>query len=160
MNRSGPRAGAIDVPGDVLAALRSITEDGAESFARIHVEASLTVDPVLLELARIRIAMLMQDDRESTRRNAVARDAGLTEAKVAELVRWERSPMFDELERACLSFVEQFVLDVSAITAEQVDAMLAHLDPESCFGLVSALYVLDQDQRLRLMFDSLEADDG
>ena len=152
------RSGAIDVPADALAALRSITSEGADWFERSHHEAALAVEPVLLELARLRIATLFRDTGEMARRNAVARAAGLTDDKVAELVRWHRSPLFDEPERACLAFVEQFVIDVSAITAEQVGAVLAHLDPDACFGFVCAVYLLDQDQRLRLMFETLGDD--
>jgi alkylhydroperoxidase family enzyme len=104
-------------------------------------------DPVLLELARIRIATLLQFPAEAARRSARARDAGLTEAKLADLPSWPTSPRFTARERACLSFTEQFVMDANGVTDAQVAAVTEHLGAAGCYAFVEAVSVLETFQR-------------
>ena len=113
----------------------------------LHAESWKAVDPGLLEVCRLRIAMLQGDTAELARR---APHANVDEAKIAELASWPDSPRFTEAERACLAFTEQFVADVSSLTRADVDAVLAHLDPEAAYGFVTALLALDEHQRLSL----------
>jgi alkylhydroperoxidase family enzyme len=104
-------------------------------------------DPVLLELSRLRIATLLGSTAELARRTARATDAGLTEAKVAELPAWPTSPLFSARERACLSLTEQFVIDANGVTDEQVADVTAHLGVASCYAFVEAVSVLETFQR-------------
>jgi alkylhydroperoxidase family enzyme len=104
-------------------------------------------DPVLLELARIRIATLLQYPAEAARRNARARDAGLAEAKVADLAAWPTSPRFTARERACLSLTEQFVMDANGVTDTQVADVTEHLGAAGCYAFVEAVSVLETFQR-------------
>ncbi|NGP43381.1 carboxymuconolactone decarboxylase family protein, partial [Acinetobacter sp. GC2] len=113
-------------------------------------EAFAALDPVLLELCRLRIATLLGDTEEQARRAPAALEAGLTEAKVAELPSWPDSPLFDERERACLAFTEMFVGDVSGITDADAAAVLEALGPARFHGFTTSLLAFDQHQRLRL----------
>jgi alkylhydroperoxidase family enzyme len=56
-------------------------------------------DPVLAELARLRMGQLLGDERGSSRRSSAARERGLTEDKIVELTHWPRSDRFSARER-------------------------------------------------------------
>ena len=104
-------------------------------------------DPVVLELARLRIATLLGANGELARRTAAARDAGLTEAKIDALPSWPSSPLFDARERACVALTEQFVMDANGVTDEQVADVTEHLGAEGCYAFVQAVSVLETFQR-------------
>jgi alkylhydroperoxidase family enzyme len=104
-------------------------------------------DPVLLELCRLRMATLLAYPAEQVRRTERARNAGLDEAKVAELPSWPTSPRIDARERACLALAEQFVIDANGVTDEQVAEVTAHLGPGGCYAFVQALSVVETFQR-------------
>jgi alkylhydroperoxidase family enzyme len=104
-------------------------------------------DPVLLELARLRIATLLGFTAELERRSVRAQTAGLTEAKVSELAAWPTSPLFTRRERACLALTEQFVLDANGIDDTHVADVTEHLGPAGCYAFVQAVSVLETFQR-------------
>ncbi len=108
-------------------------------------------DPVLVELARLRIATLLQNGPELTRRSSRAREAGLTETKVAELPAWPTSPLFTATERACLALTEQFVLDADGVTDAQVAEVTEHLGGAGCYAFVESLSALETLQRACLV---------
>ena len=101
-------------------------------------------DPSLLELARLRTATLLRNEAELASRTA---RAGLSEDKVAQLPAWPSSPLFDDRERACLAFTEQFIMDANGVTQGQVDALTGHLGPEGCYAFVHAVSALEAYQR-------------
>jgi alkylhydroperoxidase family enzyme len=104
-------------------------------------------EPVLLELARLRIAALLRNEAELGRRTAAATAAGLTEEKASLVASWPSSVLFDDRERACLALAEQFVLDTNGVTQAQVDAVAAHLGAAGCYAFVEAVSVLETFQR-------------
>jgi alkylhydroperoxidase family enzyme len=108
-------------------------------------------DPVLLELARLRIATLLQNGPELRRRSARARQAGLSETKVAELPAWPTSPLFTARERACLALTEQFVLDANGVTDAQVAEVTEHLGGAGCYAFVESVSALETLQRACLV---------
>ncbi len=108
-------------------------------------------DPALLELARLRIATLLQNEGELTRRSARAREAGLSEAKVAELAAWPTSPLFTSKERACLALTEQFVMDANGVTEAQVAEVTEHLGGAGCYAFVEGLSAMETFQRACLV---------
>ena len=111
------------------------------------------VDPILVELCRLRMATLMGSQHDLSLRYKPAAAAGLTEEKVRELSRYDSSPMFSDRERRCLDFAEQFVIQSSAITDADVEQVQSVLDPESFIFFVKALSVMDQLQRGCVAFD-------
>jgi alkylhydroperoxidase family enzyme len=121
-----------------------------EAFAALAstlVAAWEDTDPVLLELARLRIATLLQNEMELDRRSGLARQAGLSEAKIAELGAWPRSSLFNDEERACLALVEQFIIDANGVTDALVADVTAHLGDAGCYAFVEAVSVLETFQR-------------
>jgi alkylhydroperoxidase family enzyme len=109
------------------------------------------VDPVLLELCRLRIASLLGCTSETNVRYEPARRAGLGETKVAALSRWPTAPDFTPAERACLAFAEAFVIDVHSIDDELAAAVSEHLSPPAMVALTEALAVFEGFMRFRLV---------
>jgi alkylhydroperoxidase family enzyme len=127
--------------------LASLCPDAVAALSGLVGAAWDESDPVLLELARLRIAKLLGSGAELERRSVRARDAGLTEAKVAELAAWPTSPLFTRRERACLALAEQFVVDANGINDSDIADVTEHLGPAGCYTFVQAVSVLETFQR-------------
>lgn len=130
-------AGHADVAADLEAAYRATWE---------------SLDPALVELTRLRVAMMLGNQAELAERTP---GSGVDEATVAELSLWPTSPRFGERERACLTFLEQHLIDVANVSAEQTAAVAAHLGDEGLASYANVVLVLEQRQRLRLAWDRL-----
>jgi alkylhydroperoxidase family enzyme len=117
------------------------------------------VDPVLLELCRLRIAALHGCESELRVRYQPAQDAGLTEAKIAAIPDAADSPLFSEGERACIALAELFAIDPHAITDADAARVVAVLGDAGTVALVEALALFDGFIRFRLML-GVEAPDA
>jgi alkylhydroperoxidase family enzyme len=104
-------------------------------------------DPVLLELCRARMAMLMGAAVAQAERSPAAVAAGLTDELVERLPAWPSDPAFTEAHRAALAFTEQFVIDHHGVTDHHVAALEAALGPEGVVVLTTALGVWDNQHR-------------
>jgi alkylhydroperoxidase family enzyme len=108
------------------------------------------VDPTLLELCRVRVAMLLGNDADASP-SADELDPSLVEG----LADWRASSLFDDRQRACLGFTEQFVIDVASMTDAQAEAVAASLGGDGLSNFVMALLVIEQRQRLRLAWSRI-----
>lgn len=106
-----------------------------------------SLDPVLLELARLRVATLLRFEPGSALRSRRAREAGLAEDKIAALAAWPTSDLFSARERACLALAEQFVMDANGVRDEMVADVLVHLSAAECHTFVNALSAFETFQR-------------
>ena len=107
-------------------------------------------DHTLLELARRRVAMLLQNDAELT-----ATPWGeITDAQRAQLATWPTSDAFDDRERAALALTEQFVIDVTGVLTGPLAASAGALGAE-IGPFVQALYLLDVGQRIDMVLGAL-----
>lgn len=127
----------------------------ADALHAAHVAAWDVVDPVVLELCRLRIAQLLGCDAEIAVRTPAAIAAGLDEATVQQLASWPTSAAFGIRQRACLALCEQSLIDVSQVTSSQTDAVGAELGVQGLADFVSALLVIEQRQRLCLAWAQL-----
>jgi alkylhydroperoxidase family enzyme len=121
-------------------------------FAGIFWEKRL-VDPVLLELCRLRSAQLHGAQHPLSLRTPEARAAGLDEAKIARLAEWWKQPGFSDLERACLRFAEQFVLDAQAMSDEEARPVVTALGDAGTVAFIEALAIFDGFGRYCRMLD-------
>ena len=121
-------------------------------FAGLFWEKRL-VDPVLLELCRLRIAQLHGAAHPLGVRTPEARAAGLDEAKIARLDSWWKQPGFSELERSALRFAEQFVLDAKGMSDEEARPVLAALGDAGTVAFIEALAIFDGFSRFCRMLD-------
>src|SRR3954451_1529353 len=78
------------------------------------------VSPVTLELCRLRMATLLASAAALSERSPAAVQGGLTEDRIGRLPRWTSDPSFSAEERACIGFVEQFLIDHDEIADEDL----------------------------------------
>lgn len=147
-----PERDTVAVIDRVLAA----APDVAAELHAAHDAAWASCDPALLELTRLRIAMMLGHERERAQRTP---GAGVDEATVAELSLWPTSPRFTERDRACLTLVEQWLIDVADVSDEQCAAVAEHLGADGLASYASAILVLEQRQRLGLAWAQLFGSD-
>ena len=118
------------------------------------------VDPVLLELCRIRMAQLLGDAAGVAARSPQAVVAGLSEQLVVRLDEWWSFPSFGEPERTALAIAEQFVVDVHGVSDERFAALAAHLGPDGAVAFSMALALFDGQSRLRRAFTAPDLESG
>jgi AhpD family alkylhydroperoxidase len=109
------------------------------------------VDPVVLELCRLRVAQLLGCTPELATRTPEAVAAGLSEEQVEQLAAWPSAPCFDAPQRAALAFAEQFVIDPHGIAGPIRDELRAHFALPDVVALTEALALFDGFQRLQLV---------
>jgi alkylhydroperoxidase family enzyme len=140
---------------DVLDTMLARHPDVHDALADAWDAAWTSVDPVLLELCRLRIAMLLDCPAELAARTPAAVTAGLDEAMVAALSGWPYDERFGPRERACLAFAEQFVIDVAGLDDATAFAVRDALGEDGLADFVNALLVVEQRQRLLLTWTRL-----
>ena len=106
------------------------------------------VDPRLLALCSARIATLLGGPDDDA--------FPLDEELRNRLADWPTADAFDDTDRACLAFTEQFVIDVASLDDATATAVADRLGAEGFGNFVNALLVAEQRQRLRLIWDRLE----
>jgi len=107
------------------------------------------VDPVVLELCRLRVAQLVGNTSEQRVRYRPALDAGLDEEQVAALASWPTGPGFTDAQRAALAFAEQFVIDPHGIDHELRDQVADHLGVPGLVALCEILALFEGLCRFR-----------
>jgi alkylhydroperoxidase family enzyme len=104
------------------------------------------MDPVTLELCRVRIATLVGGAVDLMAPDPRADlDASLVEA----LPSWPTSPMFSDAQRAALGFAEQYTLDAHGVTDEQAADLHRFFSPTQLTTLTMAIAVFDALARMR-----------
>jgi alkylhydroperoxidase family enzyme len=146
----GHNAGVDATPFERVFALRKNLFEDFRSFYALFWEKRL-VDPVILELCRLRIAQLHGCEAELRVRYQPALDAGLTEEKIAALADAGDSPLYGGAERACVALAELFAMDPHAITDADAARVVAALGDAGTVALVEALALFDGFTRFRLM---------
>ena len=114
-----------------------------------------TVEPTLLELCRLSVARSLRCSFELTIRTPLAVHARFDEQKAAELPRWRTSALYSPTERACLGYVEQFVFDVASLDDVTSAEVREHLGDQGLVDFANAVLVLEQRQRLRLIWEQI-----
>jgi alkylhydroperoxidase family enzyme len=115
-------------------------------------------DPEVLALVRVRIAQLLRNEAELQR--SPVGTPQLSPERLSALSLWPTSPLFSDVERACLGFTEQFIMDVAGVSEELRNSLGAQLGPAEFGAFVTSLYLLDYGQRLRMAVERLFPDGG
>lgn len=110
-----------------------------------------TVDPVVLELSRLRVAQLLGAAAASAERTRLALDAGLTGEQVERLGEWPTAACYTDAHRAALAFAEQFVLDPHCVDDAMRDDLQQHFSFPDVVALTEMLAVFDGFTRFRNM---------
>jgi hypothetical protein len=119
--------------------------DVFETFDELEHQLALLVPSDVAELARARMAMLLGSPAPPVSPDSVVA------SKVARLPDWPTSALFTARDRACLAVTEQFVMDVTGISQEHIDSLLAHFTIEETYAFVNALWFMEAMQRLGLV---------
>jgi len=136
------------VPGAAVPGFGDVREQLADADAAAWGATS----PRLLELCRVRIAMMLGCDAEATARTP---GTGVADDVIAAVASWPTDARFDDIDRACLAFTEHYVIDVASVDDDTVAAVRAHLGDEGTQNFVGALLIVEQRIRLRLVWDRL-----
>ena len=113
--------------------------------------AQHAIDPVTLELCRIRVAQLLGCDEAAAERTPAAIAAGLDEELVARLAEWPTSERFDARLRACLGLAEQVLLDAQGVSDEQAANVIAAVGEAGFLVLTYACGLFETNQRARIL---------
>jgi alkylhydroperoxidase family enzyme len=108
------------------------------------------VDPLLLELCRLRIAQLLGCTVALVFRTPEAVVAGLDENLVSSLSRWPTDARFSDQERVCLGYAEQLLLDAQGVSEEQADRVIDAVGQGGFLVLTYACGLFETLQRARL----------
>ena len=111
------------------------------------------IDPVTLELCRLRVAQLHGARAALAERRPEAAAAGLTGERIARLADYGSDSAFSARERACLELAELFVMDPSAIDDATFAAVRDALGEPGTVTLLEALAVFDGFSRAQVMLD-------
>ena len=130
-----------------------VAPDVDARLARVCASIWYTPRSEITALMRLRAAQLLRIEDVAYWWTPGAPD--IDEDRRADLSTWPTSAVFSDAERACLDFTEQFVIDVSAITRSQRDAVSRHAGSENLLTLVISLFVVDYELRCGLVFDRL-----
>jgi alkylhydroperoxidase family enzyme len=131
----------------------AVTKHAPDAFAardKLEAAAWASVDPVELELCRLRISAILGDAIGVARRTPAAIEAGLTEDRIALLDSWWASDAFSPREKARLTYTEQFVVSVSSMDDAIVDALLEFDDHVHVYEFTMAIYALELSTRVSL----------
>ncbi len=131
----------VDAPGSDLDAVLGLRPDLHERWRAMErrVWAGGRVDPVILELARLRVAELLRADAQLAVRTREAAEAGLDEDLAASVSRWPRDDRFTPAMRAVLAYAETFVIDPHRLDDDDVAAVTEHLGEAGLTALTTGL---------------------
>lgn len=109
------------------------------------------VDPVPLELCRLRVAQMLGSASAFAERQRPAIDGGLRDEQVDRLAEWPSAECYTDAQRDALAFAEQFVLDPHGVDDAMREALQQHFTFPEVVALTEALAVFDGFTRFRLM---------
>lgn len=101
-------------------------------------------DPELLDLCKARMAQILRCREELARHSP---------ERLAQLTSWHRSPSLSDLQRAALEFVEQFILDPSGVTREQVAGLERKLGSSGVINFATVISGYEASLRLSTLLD-------
>jgi hypothetical protein len=115
------------------------------------------VDPVTLDLCRLRMSMLIIPGADPGPPDSRAVAAGLDDELLSDLAHWPTSDRFEAARRAAIGFAEQYVLDPHGFTDGDAAAMHEHFTPPQLATLTTAVATFDALARVRALL-TVDAD--
>ena len=129
-----------------LLALRPELAERYATFRNLIYDEHL-VDPVVLELCRLRIAAMLGDVAATA---APTPGVNVPAELIAALASWPTDPQFSPLHKAALGVAELFVIDAHAVSDEQIAGLEGLLGAAGVVALTTALGLFDGESRMRL----------
>jgi alkylhydroperoxidase family enzyme len=141
-------AGGAAADFDDVFSLRADLHDSYRAFYSLFWQQRL-VDPMLLEVARLRIAKLNDCRSEAVLRYRPAVDAGMTERLAGAALEGDPRAILEPLPLACLRLAEKFTLDVHAIDDDDIAAVRDAIGEPVFVALIEAMALFDGFTRFR-----------
>ncbi len=94
-----------------------------------------SIDPLIREIAILRVGHLSDCAYEQFQHQAFSRYLGMTEEKIQAVKQGADAPVFDDKEKAVIRFVDEIVRDVRPSDAALAD-MRAHFGIEGTFSVL------------------------
>lgn len=127
--------------------LRLLRPEAVSLLEAANALSERAVAPPLLDLVRRRVGVLIGNHSVTA----------TPDPRLDALAEYHRSSLFSEAERDCLAFAEQFVIDVSALTSDDVARLATHLGSDGVRAFTTALYITECTQRLGMVSAALLA---
>ena len=140
------RESTSDFFGRVLGARTNV----AKELANIHDLAWEVTNKEILGLCKLRIAMILGCDSEVD-----VMSQQLNSVKVNDISQWPTSNHFSDLEKSCLRFAEEFIIDVASIPDASAFTIQDELGDEGFVNFVNALLVIEQRIRLLIVWKKM-----
>ena len=122
----------------------------AKELANIHDLAWEVTNKEILGLCKLRIAMILGCESEIE-----AMSQQLNSLKVSDISQWPTSNHFSDLEKSCLRFAEEFIIDVASIPDDSAFAIRDDLGDEGFVNFVNGLLVIEQRMRLLIVWKKM-----
>jgi alkylhydroperoxidase family enzyme len=116
-----------------------------------------SIEPQLLELARLRIAQLSTCAIELQVRYSTKGWAGIDESYVENLAQWPTHPLFTEKERAVIEYAEAVFVDPHGIPDSTIDLVRPLFDDGEFYHLSTALVQFAEFQRMLLLMGATDS---
>ena len=133
------------------AGLMALARAGADAFGYT---AELTVDRVLAQLLRLRVAQVNNCSYCLTVHYAAARRAGIAQSKIDTLTAWWETRLFSDAERAALDYAEVLTraADTNAVSRMQQvhDELVVHFSATEVLEIVAVVINMNIWTRLKL----------
>jgi len=117
------------------------------------------LDPKLRELGQMRAGFLCESQFVFSQHCKAARDAGLSEEKIAAVPAWTTASVFSPVERAVLAYTDELVLQLGRVQDATFAALKAQLSDEEILELtyVTGLYFMHavMTRALKLEYDDV-----
>jgi len=99
------------------------------------------------ELAYLETAQINGCEYCGRAHTATGKKAGVTDAQIAALTFYQRSPLFDEKEKAVLLYAERLTRGAAAVRQGALDAISQHFTPEQVVELTLVVCVANFTNR-------------
>jgi alkylhydroperoxidase family enzyme len=134
--------------------------DHAVAGFQLYRSANRKLDAALRELAQTRVGWARASQFVFSQHCKAARNAGLSEEKIAAVPAWQVAECFSPVERAALAYTDALVYDGGRVSDGVFASLKAHLSDEEILELtyITALYDMHavMTRALRLEYDDIE----
>jgi len=119
----------------------------------------LGIDPVLMELIKLRASQINGCAFCVDMHSADMRKAGETERRIAAVVVWREAPFFTPAERAVLAWTEALTRIADTHAPDAVyEELSAHFSPKQMVDITLAINTINSWNRLSVGFRKLPAE--
>lgn len=124
--------------------------------AMLALENSLTLDPVLKELVKLRVSQINGCLFCADMHSKAAKLNGERELRLYHLPLWHESPLFDEREKAALAWAERLTLSAQQpVTDADYAAVRTHFEEAELAALTFVISTINAWNRIGVAFQPL-----